>query len=144
MVQIRSFQIEDYSAVMELWRQTPGLQLREADSEPAIARYLARNPGLSFVALREHRIIGTLLSGHDGRRGYIQHVAVAREQRRQGVAQRLIDAALAALKVEGILKVHLMVKRGTIEGGDFWRRRGWSRREDIDLYSIVLADSDNV
>ena len=129
---------------MELWRNMPGLSLREADSEPAIARYLARNPGLSFVAHSEGRIVGTILSGHDGRRGYIQHVAVLPEHRRQGTAQRLIETALEALKAEGILKVHLMVKRDNPEGALFWSKRGWTRRDEIDLYSMILGESSNV
>ena len=142
-MKIIEFNIDRYDEVLALWRQTPGVCVREADSREAIERYLLRNPGLSFLAEVAGRIVGCALSGHDGRRGYVQHVAVEASHRRQGIAQTLVSRCLAALKQEGIAKAHLEVLAENFEGGAFWRRRGWARREDTKRYSIVLTDNPN-
>ena len=85
MVTIRPFAMPDYPAVIELWKRCEGIGLSAADEAAAIAAYLARNPGMSFVALTdEGRVAGAVLGGHDGRRGYIHHLAVDAACRRQG------------------------------------------------------------
>jgi N-acetylglutamate synthase len=83
-VTLRNFRSGDYSEVVRLWRRTEGVGLNESDTRPAITAFLRRNPGLSFVALKHGKIIGAVLSGHDGRRGYLHHLAVAKRWRQQG------------------------------------------------------------
>jgi len=85
----------DYDAVIELMKATPGVSFRDADSRDATARYLERNPGLSFVAEKGDRLVGCVMCGHDGRRGYLQHLAVLPEHRRQGIASALVERCLA-------------------------------------------------
>ena len=133
-MQYRNMQITDYNDVMQLWRSCEGLNLRDADSPRGIARYLERNPGLSFVAQHETGIVGSLLAGHDGKRGYIQHLAVDASARRQGVAAQLVELCLEALLAQGIVKSHVHVINSNQLGRDFWSRRGWHhrpRRPDI-------------
>ncbi|MFS1430561.1 GNAT family N-acetyltransferase, partial [Vibrio splendidus] len=77
MVNIREMAISDYDSVIALWCQTEGMSIRDADSKESIASYLDRNPGLSFVAESNNEIIGAVLVGTDGRRGYLQHLAVS-------------------------------------------------------------------
>ena len=96
---IREMTSEDYDAVYALWQATEGLGLSDADSREAIARYLERNPGLSFIAVENEELLGTVLCGHDGRRGYLHHLAVARSHRGQGLGRRLAQRALAAHKL---------------------------------------------
>jgi ribosomal protein S18 acetylase RimI-like enzyme len=102
-------QISDYDAVMKLWRDCEGLSLRDADSASGVEKYLERNPGLSFVALDGTRIVGSIMAGHDGKRGYIQHLAVGEELRGLGVASELVGRCLSALKSQGIEKSHVHV-----------------------------------
>jgi ribosomal protein S18 acetylase RimI-like enzyme len=134
VVQLRTFEVADYAAARALWQCTPGVGLSAADEPAAIARFLARNPGLSQVALRDGQLVATLLCGHDGRRGLIHHLVVAPALRRQGLARRLVDTALAALATQGIDKCHLMVFRDNRPGQAFWAATAVERPE-LALYS---------
>ncbi len=135
MIEIGQFLPVDYDEVMALWCNTEGLTLREADSREAITRYLARNPGLSFVARDEGRLVGAVLTGTDGRRGYLQHLAVATSHRRRGVGRALAERAVEALRALGIAKCHLMVREENAEARAFWERLGWKARADVTLMS---------
>lgn len=135
---------EDIPAALALWQGLPGIGLRDADSPPALARYLRRNPGCSFVAVGDTgELVGVSLAGHDGRRGYLHHVAVAEASRRQGLGRRLVDACLAALKAEGIEKVNFWVKADNAAGLAFWNRVGGRERPDLVTVSIILGDNPN-
>jgi len=135
--------IEHYDAVLNLMRQTPGVAVREADSSEATQRYLLRNPGLSFVAQHDGKIIGCAMCGHDGRRGYLQHVAVDPAFRGQGIAHALVTRCLDGLEAIGILKSHIDVFRINVIGNTYWTRRGWKRRTDIYRYSYIRSDNEN-
>ena len=105
---VRLVTAEDYDALYELWSSTE--QSRRAlnpvdDSREGIERYLKRNPNTCFAAVREGRIIGVILTGHDGRRAIIHHMCVHPDYRRMGIAARLVALAEEALKKEGIQKV---------------------------------------
>lgn len=143
-MQILSMTLEHYDAVLDLLRRTPGVAIREADSREATERYLRRNPGLSFVALDNGRVVGCALCGHDGRRGYLQHVAVDPAYRRQGLARRLVDRCLDGLQALGIMKTHLDVFRDNEEANAYWTRQGWQRRDDLHRYSYNRSNHPNV
>lgn len=133
----------DYAAVRALWQAIPGMGLNpHDDSEAGIRRFLARNPGLSFIALEGDALIGTLLAGHDGRRGGVYHACVAEEHRGRGVGRLLLEAALSALRAEGIYKTRLLCYRDNEIGNRFWRQMGWTHREDTCYYDYVFADMD--
>lgn len=136
---IRPMTPADYPEVYALWLRIPGMGLLTLDdSEAGITRYLERNPGLSFVALHNGALVGTILSGHDGRRGVIYHTCVAPEHRGGGLGKQLEQKALEALKAEGINKVMLMVFKNNQTGNDFWLRQGWLQRQDIHFYSMPI------
>jgi N-acetylglutamate synthase len=143
MIEIVDFLAADYDEVMALWTDTEGLTLREADSAEAIGGYLARNPGLSFVARDAGQLVGAVLTGTDGRRGYLQHLAVARSHRGQGVGRALAERAIAALRETGIRKCHLMVRQENAEARAFWAHLGWSERVDITLMSLADPNAAN-
>lgn len=132
---IQEMKIDDYSEIYELWCNTPGMGLSDADMHENIHSFLLRNNGLSFVCRYEDRIIGTILCGHDGRRGYIYHVTVAEKYRGRGIGKMLVDKSLQKLKEEGINKCHLFVFRDNEIGNAFWSTTGWTKREDIFVYS---------
>jgi ribosomal protein S18 acetylase RimI-like enzyme len=111
MTNIRTMTIEDYVAVTELLTSTSGVRLRDADSGVATARYLARNPGLSFVAVVDEAIVGCVMCGHDGRRGYLQHLAVSPNYRRRGIGSALVDECLTHLATLGIVKCESKISR---------------------------------
>lgn len=140
---IEPFTMRYYADVRTLWEESEGVRLSEADSSAGIEAFIARNPGMSFVALESDRIVGALLCGHDGRRGYLHHLAVEKTQRNRGVGRALVDAAVAGLRRAGIAKCHIFVVNDNVEGIGFWARIGWERRRDIQLMSFIIgADSE--
>lgn len=132
MIKIRTMNIEDYDVVYHLWINTPGMGLNTIDdSREGIERYLRRNPTSSFVAEDNDQIIGVIISGHDGRRGYIYHTSVMMEYRHQGIASKLVENAMNALEQEGIYKVALVVFERNELGNLFWEKIGFVVRDDL-------------
>jgi ribosomal protein S18 acetylase RimI-like enzyme len=134
-VSIQEIRLDDYSEIYELWRNTPGVGLSDADTYENIHRFLLRNKGLSFICRYGEKVIGTILCGHDGRRGYIYHVAVVEEYRCRGIGRMLVEKSLQKLKEEGVNKCHLFVFSDNEIGNAFWNSAGWIKREDIFVYS---------
>ena len=132
MPTIRPMTIADYDGVYDLWISTPGMGLNTTDdSREGIARYLRRNPTTCFVAEEAGRIVGVIIAGHDGRRGFIYHTAVRPECRKQGIATQLVEHAMAALEKEGIHKAALVVFERNALGNAFWERIGFEERTDL-------------
>lgn len=141
---IRAMTPDDYDAVLALMRESPGVAVRAADSREAVARYLARNPGLSFVAETDGRVVGCAFGGHDGRRGYLHHLAVAADHRRRGIGTALATAVVEALAMQGIFKTHLDVFADNEAAISFWRSLGWQQRDDIVRFSFNRSDDPNI
>lgn len=133
--------IADYDEVMALWERLDGVCLDPVSDSPAsLAAYLVRNAGLSFVVRDETRIIGTVLCGHDGRRGMLHHLAVDPAYQQQGLGHALVARCLAGLQAEGIPKCYAVVVADNAAGLRFWRRAGWVGRDD----RIVLQTTTGV
>jgi N-acetylglutamate synthase len=135
---IGSFDITDYEEVFALWRRCEGIGLSDSDSKNAITAYLERNPETSFVAKAGGQIVGAILSGHDGRRGYIYHLAVDVHWRRQGIARQLVEKCLGALRTCGIRKTHIFIFTQNESGIAFWKSVGWTYRTDIGVISKTM------
>lgn len=127
-IEIREFSINDYDAAIELWQRVEGLEIAEGDDRESVAQFLARNPGLSRVAVDGSAVVGVALCGHDGRRGHIYHLAVDPAYQGRGLGRRLLDESLADLRRTGVKRVIIMVADDNPSGRQFWRRCGW---EDI-------------
>lgn len=137
--EISEMSIEDYDEAMALWEETEGIGLRDSDNRVGIEYFLRRNPGMSLVARKDQRIIGTLLCGQDGRRGYLYHLSVVPSQRLQGIGKALVERCLSQLRAEGIQKCHIFVFIDNEEGHQFWKRMRWENRLDIQVMSRVIA-----
>jgi len=129
----------DYDAVVRLWEATEGVGLNESDTRPAIESYLVRNPNLSFVAFDAGAIVGAVLCGHDGRRGYLHHLAVAESHRGRGLGKGLVEACLARLRQLGIQKCNIFLYADNIAGEAFWKHNGWLDRFDLRVMQKVLS-----
>ncbi len=137
---IRPLTPADYPRIYTLWRQTPGMGLNNLDDTPeGITRYLQRNPSTCFAAEEEGELVGVILSGHDGRRGFIYHLAVAETWQRRGIGSALLQAALQALRAEGIHKAALVVMAHNLKGNAFWEKVGFTPRPDL-VYRDKLLD----
>jgi ribosomal protein S18 acetylase RimI-like enzyme len=131
---------DDLPEVIELWTATEGVGLNESDSVPALTAFLARNPGLSRVARGGERIVAAVLCGHDGRRGFLYHLAVATDYRGQGVGTALVERCLAALAELGIQKCNALVYNDNIPGQRFWRRLEFEARDDLGFWQASTTE----
>ena len=140
-MEIRNMRLDDYDSVYALWLSCPGMGLNNLDdSREGIAKYLARNPDTCFVAEEQGNIIGAILTGHDGRRGYISHTAVSPAHQRQGIGKQMVETALNALKAQGINKVSLVVFACNDKGNTFWEKMGFTQRSDLIYRNRTLVD----
>lgn len=135
--------IADHGRIIDLMHMTPGVTVREADSREATAVYLERNPGLSYVAVRSGTLVGCVMCGHDGRRGYLQHLVVSEAERREGIGSGLVERCLQALEGIGILKTHIHVFRENELANAYWIAKGWERRDDLHVYSCNRSSNRN-
>lgn len=143
-MQIRLLSIEDYDEVYQLWTNIKGMGMRSLDdSYEGIEKFLKRNPTTNFIAQVRNKIVGVILCGHDGRRGYIYHTAVNPDYRRNGIGQNLVNAALKALKEEEINKVALVVFSSNDLGNKFWQSLRFQERDDL-IYRNLSINASNV
>ncbi len=136
-IQTRELLASDYPLIAKLWADADGVEIAEGDSPEEIGRYLSRNPGLSRVALDGARIAGAVLCGHDGRRGFIYHLAVAPAYRECGIAKLLVGECMAGLRAAGIVRAIILVAEDNPGGHAFWLRGGW---EDISGATPMARD----
>lgn len=138
-MEIVEMKISNYQDIFKLWTSTPGMGLRNLDdSKEGIDKFLRRNPTTNFIAEEDGKIVGSILCGHDGRRGYIYHTAVDMRYRGKGIGKKLVNSVINALKREGINKAALVVFTNNEVGNGFWRSMGWEKREDLNYYNLSI------
>ena len=136
---VRTMTIEDYDGVYALWKKIRGFGLRSIDdSREGVGRFLKRNPTTSVVAEEDGRIVGSILCGHDGRRGCLYHVCVDEAYRRHGIGKDMVVKAMEELRREEISKVSLIAFTKNDVGNAFWNTIGWTERLDLNYYDFVL------
>ncbi len=133
---LRTFAPEHIGRARELWSRTPGVGLSAADGDAPLGEYLLRNPGLSHVVELDGAVVGTILCGHDGRRGLIHHLVVSAGLRRRGYGRLLLATGLHGLRAAGIDKVHVLVFRSNAIGHGFWSGIGAQERVELSLFSL--------
>ena len=139
-ITIHEMDITDYDQIYQLWESSENIGLSKADSRYGITRFLERNPGMSYVAWTGDVLVGTVLCGHDGRLGYIHHLMVHPDHRRQGIGQSLVSRCMFALTRIGIQKCHLFVFEDNIGGIKFWENLGWTKRVELTMMSHVIQE----
>lgn len=138
---LRVMQIEDYENVYKLWMTIDGFGIRSIDdSKSGVERFLKRNPTTSVVAEADGKIVGAILCGHDGRRGCFYHVCVQKEYRKHGIGKAMAVFCMKALQEEEINKVSLIAFQKNEGGNQFWKKVGWTFREDLNYYDFTLNE----
>ena len=139
---VRTMKIEDYGGLYALWMSIKGFGIRSIDdSRAGVERFLKRNPDTSVVAVSEEgAIVGAILCGHDGRRGCLYHVCVREDYRRLGIGKAMVVHCMNALRAEHINKVSLIAFTRNDVGNAFWKRIGWTEREDLNYYDFILNE----
>lgn len=136
---VRAMAIEDYDMVYDLWMKIKGFAIRSIDdSREGVVRFIKRNPGISVVAIEDNKVVGSILCGHDGRRGCLYHVCVDPEYRLRGIGRSMVGKAMESLQQEGISKVSLIAFTQNDIGNTFWKEIGWTKREDLNYYDFLL------
>lgn len=140
--QIREMKLEDYDEIYKLWMSIHGFGIRSIDdSKEGVARFLERNPSTSVVAVQDGRIVGTIMCGHDGRRGCFYHVCVHEDYRKRGIGKSMAVACMRALQKEQINKVSLIAFKSNEIGNRFWQGEGWTFRDDLNYYDFTLNEA---
>jgi ribosomal protein S18 acetylase RimI-like enzyme len=137
-ITIRKMKMDDYEQALCLWQRTPGMGVSSADEKGEIQKFLEKNGSLCYVAFADDVLVGTILCGEDGRRGYLYHLAVDGNYRKSGIGKNLVQKSLQALQKLGIQKCHLFVYSDNTSGISFWAHNGWELREDIEVMSFNL------
>ena len=141
-MEINVMTIDDYEDVFELWSETEGMGLRSLDdSKDGIDSFIKRNPRTNFICRDKDEIVGSILCGNDGRRGYIYHTAVKVSYRRKGIARELVDLVIESLKKEDIKKVALVVYSNNKDGNKFWESLGFKLRSDLSYRNLEIDES---
>jgi N-acetylglutamate synthase len=137
-MRIRKMEPGDHTTLLELWKSFPGNAVTGADGREGFSAFLARNGDFCFVLEEEEKVLGSVMASHDGRRGYIYHLAVETSQQERGLGRTLMERAEAALAAAGIEKAHLFIFSNNSAIG-FYERTGWHLRRDIEVMSKVLV-----
>lgn len=136
---------EDYYGIYQLWRSCSGMGLNDLDdSREGMEAFLKRNPTTCFSAWEDGNNVGSILCGHDGRRGYLYHTAVLPDYRGRGIGTELVQAALKGLEEAGIHKAALVVFSRNQAGNAFWERQGFSVREDLTYRNKALREMNRI
>lgn len=131
--------MDDYAVVLDLWQRTEGVGTTDSDSPEGTAQYLARNPDMSLVARDGERCVGAVLCGHDGRRGYLHHLAVDAAYRELGIGRTLVEMCMERLRAAGIEKCNIWVYTHNGGGRAFWAHNGWHERDDLVVIQRATA-----
>ena len=127
-IEIAEMTPADYDETVALWQACEGVCLGDMDAREPITAYLGRNPGLSFIARENGTLVGAVLCGTDGRRGYLYHLSVAESHRKRGLGRQLTDRCLTALREAGVPQCNIVVLAENETGREFWQRTGWDER----------------
>ena len=136
---LRLMTIEDCDPVVELWRNTDGIELSDTDEMEPMHRFLGRNPGLSLVAHCGSELAGAILCSHDGRRGYLHHLAARERFRRQGIGSALVRESLLRLSRQGIRRCNIFILPENRGGAAFWQRNGFRQLPHFDWMQAVTT-----
>lgn len=141
---LRAMKPGDYELVYALWKSIKGFSMKSVDdSKEGVERFLKRNPNTSVIAIENGSLVGSILCGHDGRRGYFYHVSVRKDYQRRGIGTKMVVWCMEALKKEHISKISLIAFTNNDGGNAFWKKIGWVWRSDANFYDFAL-DPENI
>ena len=139
--EVRTMVIDDYDEIYALWMKIKGFAIRSIDdSRVGVERFLKRNPDTSVVALKDGKVVGAILCGHDGRRGCLYHVCVRAEYRVLGIGKEMVLRCREALRKEGVNKINLIAFKSNAVGNHFWQKLNWKFRDDCNYYEANLNE----
>lgn len=133
MIKIRRFKKKDKNFVISLWKDVFNPQKPHNDPELVINTKVGFNDGLFFVACENTKIIGTIMAGYDGHRGWIYSLAVSQKYRRKGIGTKLVNKAITELINLGCVKVNLQIYGDNQSVVDFYKTAGFSIEDRVSM-----------
>ena len=137
---IRPFKQSDTQALISLWRDL-GLVTDSNDPLKDIDRKLKVNPELLLVAIKDARVIGSVMGGYEGHRGWVNYLAVATEFQRQGIATLLMQEVEAKLLLLGCPKINLQVRNSNDQVMAFYRALGYCDDKVVSFGKRLISDN---
>jgi len=128
--------MEYYNDIISIWRKA-GVSVGSTDTKDEIKRILDKNPQLFLVGKIDQKIIGVVIGGFDGRRGYVHHLAVDPDYQKMGYGKIIMDELIARFRKMGVHKVHLFIEKYNKEVVNFYLNLGWEIRDDLIMMSYV-------
>ncbi len=137
---VREFRApDDYAAAVRLWDgMEKGIHLGPSDAPDEIEKKVQRDPDLFLVAEADGLLIGTVIGGFDGRRGFIYHLAVHASYRSQGVGSRLMDEVESRLRSKGCIRCYLLVTPDNKDAMRYYEKRGWVLMDNLPYAKDLL------
>ncbi len=123
-VELRACTMADHEAITSLWHSC-GLHPSRTDTREALGRKLERDPELFLLAVADDEVVGTLLGTYDGRRGWINRLAIRHDWRGKGVADRLMAEVERRLVALGCEKVNLLIEPENGAAQGYYERLGY-------------------
>jgi ribosomal protein S18 acetylase RimI-like enzyme len=139
MRHIRPFRTEDEAALVALWTAADLVQPWN-DPRKDIARKLAVQPELFLVATEDDTLVGTVMAGYDGHRGWINYLAVYPAQRKLGLGRALMEEAERLLAALGCVKVNIQIRRDNLDATAFYTRLGYSEDAVVSMGKRLVRD----
>lgn len=133
---IENFSMKFYDDLIELWR-IAGISVSSSDNKEELARMSRQNPDLFLIGKASDAIIGVVMGGFDGRRGYVHHLAVDPNYQKRGYGKLLMDELIKRFRQKGVHKVHLFIEKRNKKVVDFYKNLGWQVRENLIMMSYV-------
>ena len=135
-MKIEKFTMESYEDIVDLWRKS-GISVGSTDTRDEIERMLQRNPELFLIGKVDNKVIGVVMGGFDGRRGYVHHLAIDPDYQRKGFGTMIMDDIIKKFRKIGVHKVHLFIEKYNKELVEFYKNLGWEIRDDLIMMSFV-------
>jgi ribosomal protein S18 acetylase RimI-like enzyme len=133
---IESYRTEFQDAVVDLWRKC-GLIVPQNDPFEDIKRKVEFQPELFFIGLLNGEVVGSILAGYEGHRGWINYLAVNPEFQRRGYGRKLVEKAIDELNKLGCPKINIQVRRSNLQVIDFYKHLGF-KEDDVTSFGLRL------
>ncbi|WP_298188554.1 GNAT family acetyltransferase [Novosphingobium sp.] len=136
-MEIRPYETPDFDGLDALWREAFPNDPPRNRAEQSVPAKLAMNDDLLFVAVDEGRVIGSIMAGYDGHRGWLYSVAVRQDAKRRGIGTALVQTAEAALRKLGCCKINLQVRSTNAAVIAFYKGLGFTVEEHISMGRLL-------
>jgi ribosomal protein S18 acetylase RimI-like enzyme len=119
-------------ALIDLWREC-NLVVPQNDPATDIQRKLDFQPKLFLIALLDAQLIGSVMAGYEGHRGWLNYLAISPKHQRQGYGEKLVNKAIEELRKMGCLKLNIQVRKSNISAIEFYKRIGFKEDNVVSL-----------